>query len=104
MLRFTVTVFCISVPSDTLQTMVKVVACVMGTVAAPPESEFWLKLPTEDVSTQLNTPCVFQKIEVRPPRGTEAGTAQISALGVTLGVEVAGVVVAAGAGFGFDVF
>ena len=66
---------------------------VRATVAAPPESDDWLKLPSGEVSVQLVTPFVLQKIEVRAPSGTEAGTAQMSTFGVT-----AGVVVAAGAG------
>lgn len=100
--KFTVTAPFTVEPSGTTQEMVNVVAAVIGCVAAPPESEFWLKPPLADVSVQLTTPCVFQKIEVRPPSATDAGTAQMSTLGVPV-TTTAGVVVAAGAGFGFVV-
>ncbi len=79
----------------------KVVAPVSGTVAAPPESELWLKLPSGEVSVQLVTPCVFQKIDVRVASGTDAGTAQIYTWGLTVGVVVAAGLVTAGAGTGF---
>ena len=58
-----------------------VVACVIGTVAAPPERDVWLKLPSGEVSVQFVTFSVFQKIVVRAPKGTVAGTAQISTRG-----------------------
>ena len=46
------------------------------------------------------TPWVFQKMDVRPPRGTDAGTAQMSTLGGTAGVVVAVVVAVVTFGFG----
>src|SRR3989344_3782276 len=101
--KFTTTEFVISEPSGALHVMVKVVAAVIGTVAAPPESEDWLKLPSGEDSTQLVTPCVFQKMDVRPPSGTEAGTAQMSALGGTTGAAGAGAVVVATTGLGVGV-
>ena len=72
-------------PSGVRHEMVKVVAPVIGTVEAPPESEFWLKLPSGDVSVHEETPLVFQKIDVRAPRGTDSGTAQMSTSGGTVG-------------------
>ena len=66
--------------------MVNVVGPVSGTVAAPPESEVWVKLPSGDVSVQLVTFSVFQKISARAPSGTVDGTAQISTRG---GIKVA---------------
>ena len=71
--------------------MVYVVAPVSGTVAAAPESVDSEKLPSGDVSVQLATPCVFQKIDVREPSGTVAGTAQICTTGVPVGTGAAGV-------------
>src|SRR3990167_5866950 len=92
--RFTVTEPVTGEPSGARHEMENVVAAVIGCVAAPPESEFWLKPPFGEVSVQFVTPCVFQKIDVRPPSGTEAGTAQISTFAGTVGVVVAAVVVA----------
>src|SRR3989338_573423 len=77
--------------------MVKVVAPVIGTVEAPPESVFWLKLPSGDVSVHEATPLVFQNIEVRAPSGTESGTAQMPPSGGPAGAAAAGVEVAFGA-------
>ena len=54
-----------------------VVAAVIGTVAALPDRDVCEKLPSGDVSVQLTTPDEFQKIEVRCPIATVAGTAQI---------------------------
>src|SRR3989344_3426308 len=102
--RITVTELVTGEPSGARQEMENVVAAVMGCVAAPPESEFWLKPPLGEVSVQFVTPWVFQKMDVRPPSGTEAGTAQISTFGGTSGVAVAAVVVGAGGGFGFGFF
>ena len=79
-----------------MQRIVKVVGPVSGTVAAPPESEFWLKLPSADFSVQAFMPCVFQKMDVRAPSRTEAGTAQISAF--AFDIAAAGVL---GEGVGF---
>ena len=53
----------------------------MGTVAAPPESALSEKLPSGLVITHDDTPCVFQKMEVRAPMETLAGTAQMATLG-----------------------
>ena len=89
------------VPSDTAHVIVNVVDSVIGTVAAPPASDLWLKLPSLAVSVQLTTPCALQKIEVRPPKGTDGGEAQISTFGGTVGVDVevaTGVEVARGVG------
>ncbi len=84
--------------------MVYVVAPESGTVAAPPLSEFWVKLPSGEVSWHEVTPLALQKTVVRAPSGTAAGTAQISALGSTYGpLEVAAVVVAAGFGVALGV-
>lgn len=74
-----------------------VVAPESGTVEAPPESAVSLKLPSGLVTRQLCTFFDFQKIEVREPTGTDAGTAQISTLPagpVVVLVDVAAVVVA----------
>lgn len=65
--------------------MVNTVAPVIGTVAAPPESVFSEKLPSGLFMVHDVTPFVFQKIEVRAPSGTVAGTAQISTSGGTVG-------------------
>src|SRR3990167_7464503 len=101
--RVTVTELVTGEPSGARHEMENVVAAVMGCVAAPPESEFWLKPPFGEVSVQFVTPCVFQKMDVRPPSGTDAGTAQISTLGGTVesveGVIVVVVVVADDFGF-----
>src|SRR3989338_3299705 len=101
--RFTVTKPVTGEPSGARHEIEKVVAAVMGCVAAPPESEFWLKPPFGDVSVQFVTPWVFQKMDVRPQSGTDAGTAQISTLGGTVesieGVIVVVVVVADDFGF-----
>ncbi len=61
-----------------MQEMLKVVGSVKGTVAAPPESDDWLKLPSGEVSLHSVTFSVFQKMVVREPSGTEGGTAQMS--------------------------
>ena len=58
----------------------------IGCVDAPPETEVWLKPPSGDVSTQFETPCEFQKTDVRAPSATDIGTAQISTLGGIVGV------------------
>ena len=71
--------------------MVNVVAPESGTVEAPPETVFSLKLPSGLVIAHSSTPFVFQKIDVRAPSGTREGTAQISTSGST---------VAAGGGVG----
>ena len=68
-----------------MQDIVNVVTPESGTVAEPPESEFCVKLPSGDVSVQLSTPFVLQKIVVREPRRTAAGTAQISTCGGIVG-------------------
>lgn len=68
--------------------MVKVVGPESGTVAAPPESEFSLKLPSGEVMEHEATPLAFQKIEVRVPSETFSGTAQISTRGWTAGTTV----------------
>jgi hypothetical protein len=79
------------------QRIVNVVACVMGTVEAPPEREFWLKLPSELDSLHDCTPCALQKILVRVPRGTRFGTAQMLASAgiVDIVVVATGVIVGA---------
>ena len=78
-------------PSGARHEIVNVVAPVIGTVEAPPDSEFWLKLPSGDVSVQLVTPWLFQKTDVRASSGTETGAAQIFACGVIVGaVDAAG--------------
>ena len=77
--RFTVTKLVTGVPLGARHEMVKVVAPVMGTVEAPPERLDWLKLPSGEVSVQFETPWVFQNIDVRVSRGTDAGTAHIVA-------------------------
>jgi len=85
----------IGLPFGSTHEIVNVVAPVKGTVAAAPEREDSLKLPSGEVSVQLVTPCVFQKTEVRAPSGTDEGTAQITACAGTVGaVDVATVVVA----------
>ena len=61
--------------------MVKVVGPESGTVAAPPERVFSLKLPSGLVTSHVSTPFVFQNIEVRAPRDTRSGTAQMSTSG-----------------------
>jgi len=76
-------------PPGARHEIVKVVAAVIGTVEAPPESESCEKLPSGEVSVHEVTPCVFQKIDVRAPSETDGGTAQISAFGSTVGVVVA---------------
>lgn len=83
--------------------MVNVVALVSGTVAAPPESELWLKLPSGEVSVHCVTPCVFQKMEVRVASGTDAGTAQICTTDGTVAVLVAAGAGAGATGFGAGV-
>ena len=65
-----------------------------GVVAAPPESECSLKLPSGEVMVHDSTPLVFQKIEARAPKGTFEGTAQISTFGSTAGGADASVEVA----------
>ena len=91
MARFTSTSSAAELPLDVRHEIVNVVRPVIGTVAAPPESVFSKKFPTELVMVQEVTPCVFQKIEVRPPSGTLSGEAQISTFGRTIGeTEVAG--------------
>ena len=85
-------------PLGVRQEIVKTVAPLSGTVAPPPESEAWLKLPSGEVTVQEVTPLVFQNRVVREPRGTDVGTAQMLASGGMtgpLGVVVAVVVVAA---------
>lgn len=52
-------------------------------------SEVCVKLPSGEVSMQSDTPCVFQKIDVRAPSGTVVGVAQISTLAVIGAVVVA---------------
>ena len=99
--KFTVTEFVTGEPSGAKHEMENVVAAVIGCVAAPPESEFWLKPPFGDVSVQFVTPWVFQKTDVRPPRGTDAGTAQISTLGLTPEVVLVAAVVVTTTGFSF---
>jgi hypothetical protein len=69
---------------------VNVVAPESGWLAAPPESDVWLKLPSGEVSVQSVTPCVFQKIDTRVSSGTDAGTAQICTRDAAAGVVVAG--------------
>src|SRR3569832_320797 len=87
------------VPSGARHEIVKVVAVVIGTVEAPPESDVCEKLPSGDVSVHSLTPCVFQKIDVREPRFTFAGTAQMSTFGSTVLVVVATGFVVVATGF-----
>lgn len=84
-------------PSGARHEIVKTVAPVIGAVEAPPESELCEKLPSGEVSVQFVTPCEVQKIEVRVPKETVAGEAQMSTFGST--VETTGVVVVAVIGF-----
>jgi len=77
--------------------MVYVVAPESGTVAPPPESELCEKLPSGDVSEHVAAFFDVQKIVVRAPSGTDAGTAQISAeIGGDVGTGAATFVVLAG--------
>lgn len=62
-----------------MQDIENVVASESGTVEAPPERAFSLKLPSGLVTVHDVTFFVFQNIEVREPTGTEEGTAQTSA-------------------------
>ena len=50
---------------------------------------------------QFVTPWVFQKMDVRPPIGTDAGTAQISTFGGIAGVVLVATVAGAAVVFGF---
>lgn len=77
-----------------------VVAPESGTVAAPPESESSLKLPSGEVIEQVETPLVFQNTDVRVPSDTLSGTAQISTCGGTVGACGCGAGAGAGAGAG----
>ena len=78
--------------------MVNVVGPESGTVAAPPESVFSLKLPSGEEMVHDATPALFQKTEVRVPSGTLAGTAQISTCGATVETVVGADVVGVGVG------
>lgn len=66
------------VPSAATHEMVKTVGPARGTVAPPPLKDVCEKLPSGDVSVHDAAFLEFQKIVVRPPKGAEAGTAQIS--------------------------
>ena len=71
--------------------MVNVVGPVNGTVEAPPLSVLSLKLPSGLVTVHDSTPLVFQNTDVRVPRGTLSGTAQIWTSAGTEGSCVSGV-------------
>lgn len=90
-------------PSGVRHEMVYVVGPESGTVAAPPERVLCEKLPSGDVSVQDVTPTAFQNTVVRAPSVTEAGVAQISTFGGTIGVGIGvGVTDGFAAGFGVD--
>ena len=96
----TITESLTSFPFESLHEIVKVVASASGTVAAPPERDACEKLPSGELSVQLLTPCVVQKIDVRVSSGTDAGDAQMCTLDGVAGVVVAaGDVCGAAAGF-----
>ena len=61
--------------------IVKIVSPVIGTVAAAPVSELPLKLPSELDSVHETTPFADQYTEVREPRETALGTAQMVTCG-----------------------
>lgn len=63
--------------------MKKNVGPVSGDEAELPETVSALKFPSELDKEQDVTPFAFQKIDVREPTATDAGTAQISAFGGT---------------------
>lgn len=63
--------------------MKKNVGAVSGAEAELPETVPALKFPSELEREQDDTPFAFQKIDVREPTATDAGTAQTSAFGGT---------------------
>ena len=66
------------------------VADVIATVDAPPVRVCCEKLPSGDVTVQLEAPADVQNTEVRAPRETVAGDAQMSTVsGTTDMVDVA---------------
>lgn len=77
---FTVTKSVAGFPSRPMHESENVVGPESGTVDAPPESVFSLKLPSGLVTVHDETFFVFQNTDVRDPIGTEAGTAQISTI------------------------
>ena len=79
------------VPLGVRQFIVKTVASVIGTVAAPPDNVLSEKVPPEEVTSHEVTPFEFQKMDVRAPSGTFCGTAHISTSGGTVGTEITGV-------------
>lgn len=67
--------------------MVNTVSSMMGTVAAPPESEVSEKLPSELVIAHDVTPCVFQNTEALAPIVMVFGTVHMSTFGSMSGAE-----------------
>mgnify|MGYP001557774413 CR=1 FL=1 len=86
--RFTVTDLLTGFPSGAVQEIVNVVVFVSATVEALPEGAVWEKAPSGDVIVQSFTPCEVQNTDAREPKGTEAGTAQISTFGGKTGAVV----------------
>ena len=65
--------------------MKKNVEPVRGAEAELPETVSALKFPSELESVQEDAPFVFQKMLVREPTATDAGTAQMSTFGGLVG-------------------